>query len=42
MRGHKVKISSTGYGAGYNTLQKDESGLNYLPEGFEDVDFFSD
>jgi hypothetical protein len=31
-----------GYGAGYNMLHKDESGLNYMPSELEDVDFFSD
>lgn len=31
----------TGYGAGYNMSHKDESGLTYMPEGFEDQDFFN-
>ncbi|KAL0108133.1 hypothetical protein PUN28_015022 [Cardiocondyla obscurior] len=30
------------YGKGYNMRHKDESGLNYLPEGLEDLDFFGD
>lgn len=29
------------YGQGYNMRQKDQSGLNYMPEGMEDRDFFS-
>lgn len=30
-----------GYGRGYNMKDKDESGLNYLPEGLERVNFFN-
>ncbi|XP_052860440.1 ATPase WRNIP1-like [Anopheles cruzii] len=30
------------YGAGYNYLQKNESGLTYMPEGLEDERYFSD
>ncbi|EGI66054.1 ATPase WRNIP1 [Acromyrmex echinatior] len=30
------------YGKGYNMMHKDESGLNYLPEGLENLDFFGD
>lgn len=30
------------YSKGYNMRQKDESGLSYLPEGLENLDFFSD
>lgn len=29
------------YGKGYNLLHKDESGLQYLPDGMEDSDYFS-
>lgn len=29
------------YGKGYNMAQKDESGLEYMPEGMEDRDYFS-
>lgn len=31
----------SGYGRDYNTLHKDESGLNYLPDEIEDADFFN-
>ncbi|XP_061518944.1 ATPase WRNIP1-like [Anopheles gambiae] len=30
------------YGAGYNLLHKDESGLTYMPEGLEDENYFSE
>lgn len=30
-----------GYGQNYNTLHKDESGLNYLPEEIDGIDFFA-
>uniref|UniRef100_A0A182IM42 UBZ4-type domain-containing protein n=1 Tax=Anopheles atroparvus TaxID=41427 RepID=A0A182IM42_ANOAO len=30
------------YGFGYNLLHKDQSGLTYLPEELEEVDYFSD
>lgn len=33
-------MRSLGYGRDYNMLQKDESGLNYLPEELQDVNFF--
>ncbi|XP_012273940.1 ATPase WRNIP1 [Orussus abietinus] len=33
-------MGQLGYGKGYNTLQKDKSGFNYLPEDLEEVDFF--
>lgn len=29
-----------GYSKGYNMKHKNESGLNYLPEGLENVNFF--
>ncbi|XP_015609970.1 ATPase WRNIP1 [Cephus cinctus] len=35
-------MSQLGYSKGYNMLHKDESGLNYLPEGLEDLDFFQE
>lgn len=33
-------MKDLGYAAGYNTLNKDNSGLTYMPEGMEDVNFF--
>lgn len=30
------------YGKGYNMMHKNESGLNYLPEGLEDLNFFGE
>lgn len=33
-------MKDLGYGAGYNTLNKDTSGLTYMPEGMEDTNFF--
>lgn len=36
-----IYVVFTGYGAGYNMLHKNESGLNYLPDGLEDKDFFT-
>ena len=33
-------MKNLGYSKGYNMRQKDESGLNYLPEGLENVNFF--
>ncbi|XP_063705299.1 ATPase WRNIP1-like [Culicoides brevitarsis] len=33
-------MKDLGYAAGYNTLHKDESGFDYMPEGLEDVNFF--
>lgn len=33
-------MRSLGYGRDYNMMHKDESGLNYLPEELEDVNFF--
>ncbi|XP_050079711.1 ATPase WRNIP1-like [Anopheles maculipalpis] len=30
------------YGAGYNMLHKDQSGLSYMPEGLEDESYFSE
>ncbi|XP_001869094.2 ATPase WRNIP1 [Culex quinquefasciatus] len=30
------------YGAGYNLLHKDQSGLMYMPEGLEDENYFSE
>ncbi|KAG5331801.1 WRIP1 ATPase, partial [Acromyrmex charruanus] len=36
------QIIILGYGKGYNMMNKDESGLSYLPEGLEDLDFFGD
>ncbi|KAI4478986.1 hypothetical protein M0804_011448 [Polistes exclamans] len=42
LRSSQTKVSkSLGYGKGYNMLHKDISGLNYLPEGLENVDFFA-
>lgn len=35
-------MSEIGCGAGYNMLDKSESGLEYMPEGMEDVNYFSD
>ncbi|XP_013182885.2 ATPase WRNIP1 [Amyelois transitella] len=34
-------MGQIGYGKGYNILHKDESGLEYMPEGLEHVDFFN-
>ncbi|XP_053601364.1 ATPase WRNIP1-like isoform X2 [Plodia interpunctella] len=34
-------MKQIGYGRGYNLRHKDESGLVYMPEGMEHVDFFS-
>lgn len=31
-----------GYSKGYNMRNKDESGLSYLPEGLEDLNFLDD
>ncbi|KAM3964813.1 ATPase WRNIP1 [Aphomia sociella] len=33
-------MKQIGYGSGYNLLDKSKSGLEYMPEGMEDVDFF--
>ncbi|CAO1417024.1 unnamed protein product [Diamesa serratosioi] len=33
-------MANLGYGSGYNTLNKDESGLIYLPGELEDANFF--
>ncbi|XP_055531077.1 ATPase WRNIP1-like [Wyeomyia smithii] len=30
------------YGVGYNLMQKDQSGLQYMPEGLEDENYFSE
>ncbi|XP_070164057.1 ATPase WRNIP1 [Polyergus mexicanus] len=35
-------MKDLGYSKGYNMRHKDESGLSYLPEGLEDLDFFGD
>lgn len=35
-------MSEIGCGKGYNMLDKSESGLTYMPEGMEDVDYFSE
>ena len=35
-------MNQLGFGANYNRLHKDESGLNYLPEELEEIDFFED
>lgn len=41
LRNAPTKLMKTlGYGKDYNMKQKDESGLNYLPEGLEHVNFF--
>ncbi|KAL0108131.1 hypothetical protein PUN28_015022 [Cardiocondyla obscurior] len=43
LRNAPTKLMKTlDYGKGYNMRHKDESGLNYLPEGLEDLDFFGD
>lgn len=31
----------SGYAQGYNMRHKDSSGLNYLPEGLESINFFN-
>ncbi|XP_076245665.1 ATPase WRNIP1 isoform X2 [Calliopsis andreniformis] len=33
-------MKNLGYAKGYNMKHRDESGLNYLPEGLENVNFF--
>ncbi|KZC04284.1 ATPase WRNIP1 [Dufourea novaeangliae] len=33
-------MKDLGYGKGYNMRQQDKSGLNYLPEGLENINFF--
>ncbi|XP_014361572.2 ATPase WRNIP1 [Papilio machaon] len=33
-------MKSLDYGKGYNLLHKNESGLNYMPEGMESINFF--
>lgn len=33
-------LKSLGHGTGYNTRHKDESGLTYMPEGMEDINYF--
>ncbi|XP_013168237.1 PREDICTED: ATPase WRNIP1-like isoform X1 [Papilio xuthus] len=35
-------MKSLGYGKGYNLLHKNESGLNYMPEAMESVNFFQE
>ncbi|CAB3250275.1 unnamed protein product [Arctia plantaginis] len=35
-------MKQLGYASGYNLLHKDESGLEYMPEGMEDCNFFQD
>lgn len=35
-------MKDLGCGKGYNMRHKDESGLSYLPEGLEDLDFLGD
>ncbi|XP_014473677.1 PREDICTED: ATPase WRNIP1-like [Dinoponera quadriceps] len=35
-------MKDLGYGKGYNMKHREDSGLNYLPEGLEDLDFFGD
>ncbi|XP_011863168.1 PREDICTED: ATPase WRNIP1-like [Vollenhovia emeryi] len=35
-------MKDLGYSKGYNMMHKDESGLSYLPEGLENLDFFGD
>ncbi|KYN01761.1 PREDICTED: ATPase WRNIP1-like [Cyphomyrmex costatus] len=35
-------MKDLGYGKGYNMMHKNESGLSYLPEGLEDLNFFGD
>ncbi|XP_063838547.1 ATPase WRNIP1-like [Ostrinia nubilalis] len=33
-------MKQLGYGDGYNLLEKDKSGLTYMPSGLEDINFF--
>ncbi|XP_060822897.1 ATPase WRNIP1-like [Bombus pascuorum] len=33
-------MKNLGYSKGYNMKHKDESGMNYLPEGLENINFF--
>lgn len=35
-----ICVSCADYGKGYNTLHKDKSNLQYMPEGMGDVDYF--
>ncbi|XP_049868211.1 ATPase WRNIP1-like [Pectinophora gossypiella] len=35
-------MKQLGYGRGYNMLDKEESGLSYMPDGMEDINFFHD
>lgn len=35
-------VELLGNGKGYNMLHKDESGLNYMPDGLQDVNFFEE
>lgn len=37
---NKIELFISGYGKGYNMMDKEVSGLNYLPEGLENLDFF--
>lgn len=37
----RILFLFSGYGKGYNMLQKEESGLSYLPEEIKNVDFFN-
>lgn len=36
------EFSFSGYASGYNMLHKDVSGLSYMPESMENVNFFHD
>ncbi|XP_046588080.1 ATPase WRNIP1 [Neodiprion lecontei] len=40
--GSSKLVSLLGNGKGYNMLHKDDSGLNYMPQGMEDVNFFEE
>lgn len=35
-------MKNLGYGAGYNMREKHQSGLEYMPEGMEDRNYFSE
>ncbi|XP_055625062.1 ATPase WRNIP1-like [Toxorhynchites rutilus septentrionalis] len=35
-------MKNLNYGTGYNLLHKDQSGLQYMPEGLEDENYFSE
>lgn len=35
-------MKDLGFGAGYNMREKNKSGLEYMPEGMEDRNYFSE